>query len=335
MLPIVDSSSLSPLLRGLLNAATFLFALVLLERSADVFVDSTAAVARRFSIPTILIAMLTAGAEWEEVRRLQCAALSWSVLADLGCPTAQLAVVVSSLVSHNPSLAVSNIYGSFTGNILSSFSIGLLFAPAALHAGERRSAVIYSSVLLALSGTVAILAIPAISDQLGGAPGSPGMLRGRLVGGGLVAAFVVYVAAICWGIYRGAVVAPEDSDSDSDDDSPVPGNFRASLRGHTGSKTLTSVSQSLPPSRPNRARCSRLPAPTTGPSRPSNTFSYSFYQLSLSPSRGSCSPQPRRPSRRSSASRSRRSASPSSASPPPYPRRLWLTKPAPRSKQAF
>ena len=140
----------------------------------------------------------------------------------------QLAVVVSSLISHNPSLAVSNIYGSFTGNILSSFSIGLLFAPASLPAGERRSALIYSTVLLGLSGCTALLAIPAISDQLGGKPSSLGMLRGRLVGGGLVVAFVVYVAAICWGIYRGAVVAPEDSDSDDDD--PVQGEHSVSLR---------------------------------------------------------------------------------------------------------
>lgn len=68
MLPILDSPSLSPLARGLLNALVFLLSLGLLERSADVFVDSTAVVARRSGVPSVLVGLLTAGAEWEEVR---------------------------------------------------------------------------------------------------------------------------------------------------------------------------------------------------------------------------------------------------------------------------
>ena len=80
MLPLIDSPALTPLPRGILNAATFLFSLVLLEGSADVFVDSTATVARRYSIPPMLIGMLTAGAEWEEVRHLESPASCSSVL---------------------------------------------------------------------------------------------------------------------------------------------------------------------------------------------------------------------------------------------------------------
>ena len=68
MLPIIDSPQLTPLIRGLLNAVTFCLSLVLLERSADTFVDSTAIVAKRFGISTVLVGLLTAGAEWEEVR---------------------------------------------------------------------------------------------------------------------------------------------------------------------------------------------------------------------------------------------------------------------------
>jgi Ca2+/Na+ antiporter len=70
MLPLIDSSSLSPLIRGILNSITFILSLVLLERSADVFVDSTAIVAKRLGISTVLVGLLTAGAEWEEVRQL-------------------------------------------------------------------------------------------------------------------------------------------------------------------------------------------------------------------------------------------------------------------------
>jgi len=69
MLPLIDNSSLSPLIRGILNSITFLLSLVLLERSADVFLDSTAIVAKRLGIPTVLVGLLTAGAEWEEVRQ--------------------------------------------------------------------------------------------------------------------------------------------------------------------------------------------------------------------------------------------------------------------------
>jgi hypothetical protein len=69
MLPLIDSPSLSPLIRGLLNTVIFLLSLVLLERSADNFVDSTAIVAARFGVSTVLVGLLTAGAEWEEVRK--------------------------------------------------------------------------------------------------------------------------------------------------------------------------------------------------------------------------------------------------------------------------
>jgi len=67
MLPLIDNPSLSPLIRGVLNSVTFILSLVLLERSADVFVDSTAIVAKRLGISTVLVGLLTAGAEWEEV----------------------------------------------------------------------------------------------------------------------------------------------------------------------------------------------------------------------------------------------------------------------------
>jgi Ca2+/Na+ antiporter len=67
MLPLIDMPD-SPLVRGLFNVLVFIFSLFLLEKSADIFVDSTSVVARRFGIPPILVGLLTAGAEWEEVR---------------------------------------------------------------------------------------------------------------------------------------------------------------------------------------------------------------------------------------------------------------------------
>uniref|UniRef100_A0A8H7N6B6 Sodium/calcium exchanger membrane region domain-containing protein n=1 Tax=Bionectria ochroleuca TaxID=29856 RepID=A0A8H7N6B6_BIOOC len=86
------------------NIATFVSTLFLLEFGADKFVDHTAIVARRTRIPGTIIALLTAGAEWEE-----------------------LIVVISSLAQGRSSLAVGNIIGSAISNILGAFSLGLLF----------------------------------------------------------------------------------------------------------------------------------------------------------------------------------------------------------------
>lgn len=49
------------------NVAAFITALFLLESGADKFVNHTAIVARRSGINEAAIALLTAGAEWEEV----------------------------------------------------------------------------------------------------------------------------------------------------------------------------------------------------------------------------------------------------------------------------
>jgi Ca2+/Na+ antiporter len=51
----------------LFNAAAFIAGLCLLQYGADAFIDNTAIVARRLGVSETLIALLTAGAEWEEV----------------------------------------------------------------------------------------------------------------------------------------------------------------------------------------------------------------------------------------------------------------------------
>ena len=49
------------------NIAAFIGGLFVLEFGADKFVDNTAKVAARLRVSPVLIALLTAGAEWEEV----------------------------------------------------------------------------------------------------------------------------------------------------------------------------------------------------------------------------------------------------------------------------
>ena len=49
------------------NAAAFVAGLVVLQLGADKFIDSTCVIAERLGVPQNLIALLTAGAEWEEI----------------------------------------------------------------------------------------------------------------------------------------------------------------------------------------------------------------------------------------------------------------------------
>jgi hypothetical protein len=50
------------------DTSAFIAGLFLLEQGADLFIDHTAILARRLGVSQTLVALLTAGAEWEEVR---------------------------------------------------------------------------------------------------------------------------------------------------------------------------------------------------------------------------------------------------------------------------
>ncbi|KAI9768676.1 MAG: hypothetical protein M1839_003984 [Geoglossum umbratile] len=159
------------------NAAAFIAGLFLLEFGADRFIDNTATVARRLRVSPTLIALLTAGAEWEE-----------------------LVVVVAAISQRRSNLAMGNILGSSISNILGAFSLGLIFHPGAVT--FDRSSKIYSAALLGF--TTILSALLAF-----------GML-GRAAGAMLVALFVGYVVSVGYSIYKDILAAPEDSDSDDD-----------------------------------------------------------------------------------------------------------------------
>ncbi|KFY45046.1 hypothetical protein V494_01175 [Pseudogymnoascus sp. VKM F-4513 (FW-928)] len=163
------------------NASAFIAGLFLLEFGADRFIDHTAIVASRLGVSQTLIALLTAGAEWEE-----------------------LAVVVASILQKRSSLAIGNVVGSSISNILGAFSLGLLFHPGRMV--FDRSAKLYAAILFLVT---TIFTLVALMTGLG-----------RVAGGLFIAAFAVYLVSIGYGIYRGVLDAPErlDSDSDSDDE---------------------------------------------------------------------------------------------------------------------
>lgn len=56
----------------LYHVGSFICAVFVLEIGADKFIDHTAIVAQRTGIPEVVIGLLTAGAEWEEVGHECC-----------------------------------------------------------------------------------------------------------------------------------------------------------------------------------------------------------------------------------------------------------------------
>jgi Ca2+/Na+ antiporter len=183
----------------LYSITAFTCALFVLEFGADKFIDHTAILAKQTGIPEGLIALLTAGAEWEE-----------------------LAVVIFSIVRGRESLALGNVVGSAIANILGAFSLGLLFSSTAGDGLEfDASSVRYTILQL---GVTVIAAI---------ALGLQKHLQLQVVGIGLIALFVMYIGSIFWAIRKGLVHGPElsDSDSDSESDDGNGGESSSTLRG--------------------------------------------------------------------------------------------------------
>ncbi|GJJ07252.1 hypothetical protein Clacol_001452 [Clathrus columnatus] len=165
----------------LFNVSAFICAVFVLDYGADKFVDHTVILAKKLKLSETLIALLTAGAEWEE-----------------------LVVVIAAVLQGKPALAIGNVVGSCISNILGAFSLGLLFRPI-----EKfdKSARIYALVHLIVTVSVGICLIT---------PGPAKM--GKIGGGVLISTFVLYTASIGWGIYRGFVTPPDHEDIDSNSD---------------------------------------------------------------------------------------------------------------------
>ncbi|PYI17220.1 hypothetical protein BO99DRAFT_475185 [Aspergillus violaceofuscus CBS 115571] len=164
------------------NAATLIAGVFVLDYGADKFVDHTVIVGRRLGVSQTVIALLTAGAEWEE-----------------------LAVVVAAILQHQRPLALGNVTGSTISNILGAFPLGLLFYPQGVD--FDRSARVYSALLLVVTTLFVIL---AFFNQLN-----------QIVGGVLIAVFGLYFGSIFYAIYKGVASPPELPDSDDDSDSGV------------------------------------------------------------------------------------------------------------------
>ena len=143
----------------LYSIAAFICALFVLGFGADKFIDHTAILAKQTGVLESLIALLTAGAEWEE-----------------------LAVVVFSIARGRASLALGNIVGSAISNVLGAFSLGLLFS-GATGEGLRFDASSRRYTVLQLGVTVLAAMALGLRERV----------DLRVAGGGLIVLFVLYV----------------------------------------------------------------------------------------------------------------------------------------------
>ncbi|KHN99870.1 Sodium/calcium exchanger membrane region [Metarhizium album ARSEF 1941] len=161
------------------DISVFVSTLFLLEFATDKFISHTAKLASLINVSELLIGLVTAGAEWEE-----------------------LAVVVSSLGQGRSSLALGNVIGASISNILGAFSLGLLCSgDLEFDRGSR----IYSLLTLVL--TTLIIPVVYYSSRV-----SCIVCGSILIGG-----FVIYFVSIGVAVVKGVLISPEDSDSDSDD----------------------------------------------------------------------------------------------------------------------
>ncbi|KUI64419.1 Sodium/calcium exchanger MaX1 [Cytospora mali] len=188
------------------NIAAFVAGLSLLERGAKLFVSSATTLATRLHLPEVLVAILIAGAEWEE-----------------------LAVVSLSLAQQRPALATGNIIGSSIANIFGAFGLGLVFSTGAWEGFDEMS----KSASLGLLGLTSVVSLFALAD----------ILWHRIVAALLLIAFVAYVAAVLWTIWRGMFYTeqqegePEDIESGAAahehlDDASSSSSSSSSSNGH-------------------------------------------------------------------------------------------------------
>lgn len=159
------------------NAAAFVAGLSLLERGSKLFVSSTTTLAKRLNLPEVLVAILIAGAEWEE-----------------------LAVVTLSLAQSRPGLAVGNVIGSSIANIFGVFALGLIFSTGNWE-GFDQSSKKASLGLLVLTSFVSLFALADI-------------LWHRIVAALLLLVFGVYTFFILWTIWQGLFYTGNQEEAD-------------------------------------------------------------------------------------------------------------------------
>ncbi|EST08424.1 Sodium/calcium exchanger membrane region [Kalmanozyma brasiliensis GHG001] len=199
------------------SSSVFVAGLLLLEKAADGFIRQVSQLSAQLGISPTLIALLTAGAEWEE-----------------------LVVVVASIAHGSSNLAIANVVGSAISNILGAFSLGILFAPDAVKFDDssKRFAIIQAAIT-----SLVLLLVGAVQIQHADkdAKLSSKRLFENVVGVSFIVIFVLYFVGLSWAISRGMLAAPQGSDSESSSTSSDDDNRSLSSQGNDRSAPISSA----------------------------------------------------------------------------------------------
>ncbi|KKY31322.1 putative sodium calcium transporter [Diaporthe ampelina] len=160
----------------LFSIAAFFAGLSLLERGSKLFVESTTTLAKRLRLPEVLVAILIAGAEWEE-----------------------LAVVSLSIAQERPALAVGNVIGSSVANILGAFALGLVFSSGSWSSFDRTSKLATRGLL----GFTTFFWLFSLAH----------IMWNRIVASLLLVSFAGYLFVVLWTIWQ-AMFYTEDNERD-------------------------------------------------------------------------------------------------------------------------
>ncbi|XMA10951.1 hypothetical protein WAI453_003742 [Rhynchosporium graminicola] len=183
------------------DSCAFIASLFLLHTGAVLFTTNTAILARRCGIPQAFVALLTAGAEWEEVYH-SAAGPSHSLI---GTPACDSNCMYHLEATNSRSRKCCRCQYIECNGCL---SLGILFNQDTLRFDI--SAKIYSGVLVVVSTLFAIIAFTEFLDFAGGVF--------------FIFTFPVYIASICLAIYDGILApTPKEGEADAEKDlEPVP-----------------------------------------------------------------------------------------------------------------
>ncbi len=161
----------------LLQIVLLLAGFFMLIKGADVFVDGSAALAQKFKIPGVIIGL---------------------TIVAMGTSAPELAVSTSAAISGSNAIAVSNVLGSNTFNLLMVLGICAILSPIAVEDGIMKRDFPFSiiiTVLLALfAGSGFLFGSQEIPSDFTAAVGGLQRWKGLI----LLALFVVYlIITIC------------------------------------------------------------------------------------------------------------------------------------------
>lgn len=160
------------------NSCSLVAGLFVFQNGADLFIDHSALIARRFGVSETLVALLIAGSEWEE-----------------------LAVVIASILQNRSSIGLGNVIGSSISNILGAFSLGLLIFPERVVIFDRSSK-IYAGALFLVTSVFTLQAYTNSLDFTGGIF--------------CLVAFGIYLFSMGSAVYEGFLTAPQEDEDEEE-----------------------------------------------------------------------------------------------------------------------